>query len=192
MKYMWSKNRISKYIIPIILKDRKPWQYYVEPFVWGANIIDKVDWNRIGSDINPYNIILFKEIQNWFIPPDNITEKEYKKAYKNREINSLVSFIWYWCSYSWKWFWGYARWNDNNWNSRNYCLESKKNILKQKQWIIWINFINSWYQDLEIPNNSIIYCDPPYQNTTSYKYKFNHMEFWDWCRNKKKNDIKYL
>ena len=33
MKYMGSKNRHSKQILPIILKDRSPEQWYVEPFV---------------------------------------------------------------------------------------------------------------------------------------------------------------
>ena len=38
---------------------------------------------------------------------------------------------------------------------------------------------------LEIPENSIIYCDPPYINT-SYKYNnsFCHATFWNWCREK--------
>ena len=32
------------------------------------------------------------------------------------------------------------------------------------------------------------YCDPPYENTASYKAvdKFNHQEFWEWCRTKSK------
>ena len=45
--------------------------------------------------------------------------------------------------------------------------------------------IRSSYEDLEIPRNSIIYCDPPYAGTTGYKDKFNHDEFWKWCRDKK-------
>ena len=32
---MGSKNRIVNEILPIILKDRKPNQWYVEPFVGG-------------------------------------------------------------------------------------------------------------------------------------------------------------
>ena len=51
---MGSKNRIAKHILPIILKDRKENQYYVEPFVGGANMIDKVDGNRIGGEFNKY------------------------------------------------------------------------------------------------------------------------------------------
>ena len=60
---MGSKARISKDILPLILKDRKSNQYYVEPFIGGANTISKVDGKRIGSDINPYLIILLKSIQ---------------------------------------------------------------------------------------------------------------------------------
>ena len=54
MKYMGSKNRIAKHILPIILKDRKEGQWYVEPFVGGANIRDKVECKRIGSDSKHY------------------------------------------------------------------------------------------------------------------------------------------
>ncbi len=35
MKYMGSKARFAKDILPIILKDRKPEQWYVEPFARG-------------------------------------------------------------------------------------------------------------------------------------------------------------
>jgi DNA adenine methylase len=41
MKYMGSKNRIAKYILPIMLKERGQ-RIWVEPFVGGANMIDKV------------------------------------------------------------------------------------------------------------------------------------------------------
>ena len=31
----------------------------------------------------------------------------------------------------------------------------------------------------------MIYCDPPYENSTSYHLKdFNHLEFWQWTREK--------
>lgn len=45
MKYMWSKNRIAKYIVPILNKynDRT---YYIEPFVWWANRITQSNNTR--------------------------------------------------------------------------------------------------------------------------------------------------
>ena len=66
MKYMGSKSRIAKYILPIILKDRKDDQYYVEPFCGGCNMIDKVGGNRIANDNNPYLIQMWKAlIDGW-------------------------------------------------------------------------------------------------------------------------------
>jgi DNA adenine methylase len=30
------------------------------------------------------------------------------------------------------------------------------------------------YNELEIPDNSIVYCDPPYEGTTAYRDDFDH------------------
>ncbi|NRB83319.1 MAG: hypothetical protein HRU49_06050 [Winogradskyella sp.] len=50
MKYMGSKARFAKDLLPIILKDRKPNQVYLEPFAGGMNMTDKVDGMRIAND----------------------------------------------------------------------------------------------------------------------------------------------
>ena len=62
MKYMGSKNRIAKEILPIMLKERGQ-RTWVEPFVGGANMIDKVSGNRIGADANKYLIAMWKGLQ---------------------------------------------------------------------------------------------------------------------------------
>jgi DNA adenine methylase len=83
---MGSKRRIAKEILPIILRDRKPNQWYVEPFVGGANLIDKVDGNRIGADINRYLIKALCLIRDnpELIPKNNkeYTEEMFNKAKK--------------------------------------------------------------------------------------------------------------
>lgn len=38
------------------------------------------------------------------------------------------------------------------------------------------------YWELDIPENSIVYCDPPYDGTTKYKDAFDHQKFWTWVR----------
>ena len=38
------------------------------------------------------------------------------------------------------------------------------------------------YDKIDIPDNSFIYCDPPYANTKQYAKSFNSVAFWDWCR----------
>lgn len=47
MKYVGSKGRHARSILPLVLKNRKPGQAYVEPFVGGANTLDKVDGVRV-------------------------------------------------------------------------------------------------------------------------------------------------
>ena len=80
---MGSKARHAKEILPIILADREEGQWYVEPFVGGANVIDKVDGNRLGSDINPYVISIYNSLNNGWEPPKEISEDTYKQIKKN-------------------------------------------------------------------------------------------------------------
>ena len=79
---MGSKNRIAKHILPIILKDRKSEQWYVEPFVGGANIIDKVSGNRKAADNNEHVIDALCFIRDGDIPKNNkeFTEDSYNAA----------------------------------------------------------------------------------------------------------------
>lgn len=38
------------------------------------------------------------------------------------------------------------------------------------------------YKDVVIPNGAVVYCDPPYANTTKYVTgEFNSKEFWTWA-----------
>ncbi len=104
MKYMGSKNRFAKFLLPIILKDRASTQWYVEPFVGGANIIDKVKGKRLGGDSNEYIICLLQGVQQGFIPPDFISELEYQQAQALKDVTPLTSFIGFGCSYAGKWF----------------------------------------------------------------------------------------
>jgi DNA adenine methylase len=182
---MGSKNRHANEILSITLHNRKQNQYYIEPFMGGCNIIDKVDGNRIGNDIHYYLVSLFVAIQKGWEPPDTISEEQYQNIRTNKGSfpPELVGFVGFGCSYSGKWFGGYARGNANNGLPRNYCLESKKNILAQFNGIQGIVFENKNYWELNIPTNSIIYCDPPYANTTKYKDNFDHELFWNWCKN---------
>lgn len=45
-----------------------------------------------------------------------------------------------------------------------------------------ITWTSKSYEQVQIPENSIVYCDPPYKNTAEYLTKFNHTQFWNWVR----------
>lgn len=190
MRYTGNKSRISKHILPIILKDRKPNQWFVEPFVGGANITSKVDGLRLASDSNAHLIKFYKELQEGWLPPVHITKEEYYHIKENQELDSRMT-IWagICCSYGGKWFGGYL--NDYQESKRlkngrlpNHQEEARRGLLLQIPKLKSVNFITSDYKDLTIPPNSIIYCDPPYKGTIKYKVDIDHDEFWDWCRGK--------
>ena len=48
-----------------------------------------------------------------------------------------------------------------------------------------IEFRNTDYQDVPIPENCVIYCDIPYANTSKYqrhkKMEFDYERFYDWA-----------
>lgn len=180
MKYMGSKSKHAKDLLPIILSNRQPGQYYVEPFVGGANMIDKVTGPRIGSDINEYLIATYTAITNGWTPPQDIDEALYKDIQKNKAKypKELVGYTGFQLSYAGKWFGGYRR---DKIGKRNYSQEAYDNMMKQIPLIKDVKFYNKSFRELEIPKNSLVYCDPPYANTTSYKDAFDHKDFWAWC-----------
>ena len=77
---------------------------------------------------------------------------------------------------------------NGNYKKRNYTKESIDNISKQIDSMKGVEFSSGDYFDLDIPSNSIIYCDIPYKDTKQYATSkdFNHEQFWDWCREKTK------
>ena len=186
MKYMGSKNRIAKHILPIMLDatNERGISTWVEPFVGGANMIDKVPshFKRIGADINPYLIdalILIRDNPE-LIPKNNkeYTEDMYNIAKRQTKMSSLDALAMFQYSFGSKFKGGWAK----NKRGTDYVKECLKNILIQSKKIKDVEFLSSSYIDLEIPSNSLIYCDPPYKGTTKYKDDFNHEIFWEWCR----------
>lgn len=196
MKYMGSKNRIAKYILPIMLKDRQPEQWFVCPFVGGGNLIDKVDGNRLGSDINPYVIAALKLIRdNPESLPNLVTEDDYKNA-KELEDVGLKGYIGFAMSFGGKWFGGYRRdkrgQEGNMENMQTQSRRSKSSAVKQSPKLKGVVFVNKSYDELKLPPNSIVYCDIPYKQTTTYKDKFDYEKFYEWVRKVSKNHKVYI
>lgn len=185
MKYMGSKARHAKHILPIILADRKEGQWYVEPFVGGANVIDKVDGNRIGADLNEHVIALWQAVSEGWVPPEFISEDEYGQLRAKNAVDALTAFVAIGCSYGGKFWGGYARGKNSKGVERNYCAESARFVNRQAPHLKGVAFIHSCYKNLTLPPQSIIYCDPPYANTTKYSTGgFCHESFWKWCDEK--------
>ena len=187
MKYMGSKNRIAKDILPIILKDRKEGQWYIEPFVGGANMIDKVTGNRVGLDTNEYLIEALKLIRDDpYSIPEIITESDYNNMKLNKNVDGLTGFTAFSMSFGGKFFGGYRRDKKGSKgcieNMKTQTRRSRENAIKQSPYLKGVHFEVKDYKKLITTEKCIIYCDPPYENTTKYRDSFNHKEYWDWVR----------
>ena len=195
MQYFGGKSKVSKEIAEKINNELIPNQTFVDLFCGSCNIISKINANRIriANDKHKYLIEMFKGLQNGETLPDDVSEETYKYIKTNKDENKfLTGFIGFSCSFSGKWFGGYAR------NSRgdNFCAQSKKSLLRKFENLKNVKFINEDFYNVDIPNGSLVYCDIPYKNSTPYAKDevgiFNHEIFYDWVRKNRFNFTVYV
>ncbi len=195
MIYMGSKNRISRYILPIMLSYAKEYGLitWVEPFVGGGNMIDKVpnNFKRIGIDYNPHTIEALIAVRDLVDKlPDQLTEDEYKTL-KGSEPEPIKSWLRFVASFGGKFDNGYAR--EKGSDETTFIGYGKRNAQKQSPNLQGVKFINGSYDEYSDFENCLIYCDPPYEGTTSYKTgAFDHPNFWDWCRKMSKKNLVFI
>ena len=144
----------------------------------------------ICNDKHEYLIEMLKGVQNGYELPEHISEEEYKyiKSHKD-EDKILAGFVGFGCSFGGKFFGGYAR----NKEQTNYALQSKKSLLKDMIYLPNVEFTCLDYRDVDIPNGSIVYADPPYANTTTYQgQKFDSEAFWEYMRQISKHNQVFI
>lgn len=203
MKYMGSKSRIAKYIVPIIQKaiDDSGYKIYIEPFGGGMNVIDKiVGVKRYGCDLNKYLISLFEHLQRGESLPDEVSRETYSSIRSNPDQfeDWMVGCVGFLASYNGRFFdGGYAQHGYEKTKSgeryRNYYREAKDNILAQMPDLLDVKFVVRNYLDIN-PSGAVIYCDPPYAGTKQYKNatQFNHEQFWDVMRRWSQDNIVFI
>lgn len=193
MRYMGSKNRLAKEIAPIIQSyiDDNNIDLYVEPFTGGGNMIDKIRCKRrIGYDIEKYVMSTLIALRDGWIPPERVTEEEYKhiKEHKEEYPPELVGYCGYQLSYGGKFFDCYRR---DKVGKRDYCREAYNFTFKQVPHLEGIEFYIKDYREIDEPKGAVIYCDPPYRDTGKYTAVggFNHEEFYEWVVRLAKDNI---
>lgn len=181
MKYMGSKARLKKHIIPIINASGR---VYCEPFAGGMNMIDGVldAKARFANDSNKYVVATFEALCNGW-NPEFITREHYNELRKLNGDDHLIGWAGIACSYSGKWFGGYAGIVETKCGRRDYQAEAIKNAIKQVKNLKGVTFSSLNYNEMDIDDGSVVYCDPPYAGTTGYSSSFDSDEFWRWVRN---------
>ena len=200
MKYMGSKSKIKKHIVPILqhIIDSNNIEIYIEPFVGGANIIDSIRCNnKIGGDNNEALIELLKHVRDGGSLPKEITKELYDDVRSNKNTNKyekwFVGAIGFLSSYNGRYFdGGYAKTIiTKSGTIRNYYDEAKRNILQQAKNLLDIEFKYGDYTQFSDVKNGLIYCDIPYKDKKQYgtSKNFDYKAFWKWCEEMSKNNI---
>lgn len=197
MKYVGSKNRLSKELAPIIqsyITDDTV--AYIEPFVGGANMIDKIDHhNKIGSDLHKELIELLKYTRdNYDKLPTTFTEEEYNKVKHNRHSYEpwYVGLVGFCGAFGATYMAGFARATKaDKVTPRDMPAEGIRNLVKQAPKLKGIDFQHRSFLDYN-PNDykgCVFYLDPPYRATFGYSTgKFPYKEFDKWVVELAKNN----
>lgn len=198
MRYVGSKNRLSKELAPIIqsyITDDTV--AYIEPFVGGANMIDKIKHHtKIGSDLHYELIELLKYVRdNYDKLPKTVTEEEYRKVKQNRDAYEswYVGLVGFCASFGSKYFGGFARaYKADKVTMIDVPAGGIRSLKKQAPKLNGIDFQCKPFLDYN-PNdykNCVFYLDPPYRNTLGYSTgRFPHAEFDKWAIALAKNNI---
>lgn len=210
MIFQGSKAKYAESIVPKLQRiiDENNIIYYIEPFVGGANVIDKVYCEfKIGCDKNAPLIALHQKAQKDFksIPEHGTSELWYraKDAYRaaqgdpyiiqnNPDAPELweIGAIAFLGSFNHGGFSrGYAKPEGErdpyNEAYRNLEKQAKKEEYKEITFVWEPNYSTLYLPEKEL-DKCLIYCDPPYEGTKPYGYafetKFDYKEYWNWIR----------
>ena len=191
MQYMGGKSRISKQIAEVLNSAINKDTPFVSLFCGSCAIESKVQADvKILNDKHPYLIAMWQALQNGWMPPDVVTKEEYYRVKANMDENpALTGFVGFGCSFGGKWWGGYAK----DKRGDDYCGQAKRGLLKDLSGVVNATFTCLDYRDLEIPDNAVVYCDPPYANTTGYTVgQFDTNEFWNYMRQLSKRCDVYI
>jgi len=149
---------------------------------------------------------MWRELQKGWIPPEFIDEQTYQHIKENKEKYdpALTCYAGFVCSFNSFWFSGYRGLvtrvrTDTSGNrvQENQQQYARNHLLKQIPNMTNVVLSCSTYENMYIPDNSIIYCDPPYFDVSQpyIERGFDSTMFWEWVRfltTSKHNYIVYI
>jgi DNA adenine methylase len=192
MAYIGGKSKCYSHITLILNDPKYDNKKYLEPFMGMCHILRRVVNKKkyVASDINPNLYHLLKGIQEH--KKFKFISKEKYSILKNQSESSfeksLAAFTY---SYNGKEFGGYTLTDKNQ--TRNYPQERIRyyKTLQENDTFKQTKLKNCAYNKWK-PSGYLIYCDPPYKDTTDYHTDFNHTEFWNTVREWSKNNTVFV
>lgn len=169
---------------------------YCEPFCGMLGVYQHIPdlfnqkMSYLAGDTNDSVIRMWKRAQKKWKPPTTCTKDEYDRL-KVSSSSALKGYIGHQYSFGGQYFMGYAPLYGKTVDSS----KASTKVVSIAKKLSTATFSTGSYTQYSNLSNFIIYCDPPYQNT-SQRYKvmdgFDSEEFWDWCRMMSKKNIIFV
>ena len=171
VRYLWSFSNGGRYYL--YPKEIEP---YKRAYHFARNCNDRTEWNAIGLDkVEPTRLSIrdhAEEIKDnyirWWLK-HNCYEGDIEALIANQSLENLMSLQ-----------------SLENLH-RLESLQSLENLHSLES----LTISKADYKDIFVSEpTTVIYCDPPYINTSGYEDAiresgFNHAEFYDWCEAQK-------
>lgn len=177
MRYMGGKSRIAKEITEVMLELSNKREVYVEPFLGGGAVAEHMCphfEHKYLSDMHEDLMLMWQALLEGWEPPEVVTPDEYAEL-RHAAPSAMRGFVGFGGSFGGKWFGGYAKGDKGDG-----VPTSRRVVLKQAAKLKGAKVSAAGYQTLpSVPAAPLIYCDPPYADTTSYSTdSFDSAAFW--------------
>ena len=200
MKYFGGKNRSGKRIATILneIIEDKNIKNYVELFVGSGGVFKHISCeNKIINDKEPLIMEFHKHIasggkieleyEDYYEDLEPIYN-EFKKGNYGVTPPGVVGYVAYQCSFGGMKFQTFAREKLEKGRKTDYFKGGLSSLLKKQNYKN-TKILNLDFRDVQIPKNSLIYCDPPYKSTNGYSVEFDNVFFENYINELSKDNI---
>lgn len=190
VKYLGSKRGIAKPLSAFLLS-RLAGRYFVEPFCGGINMTAAMEpaGPRLATDAHPALFYLYRAWRKGWRPPSSVSEALYQQIRaRNDPTDPMTGFVGFGCSFGGKFWGGFAR----SAKGENFAAQSLSSLSKKFARCSAVTFGLESYERLSPHRDCLVYCDPPYAQTTGYSLAFDSARFWEHVRGWSRAGIEVL
>jgi DNA adenine methylase len=187
MQYLGGKNRQAPGIVRRIVELSK-FRHVVEPFCGGCNVT--AAFTRRGltveaSDLHAPLIAMWNAVvqRGWLPQGQDLLRETWELAKDLPDTDPMKAFIGFACSFGGRYFTSPAL-GLNSSSSLTYMQTGRRALeTKLRSFHKLATFQHQSFFDIKPRSGVILYCDPPYDNTTGYNgtRQFDSAAFWDRC-----------
>jgi DNA adenine methylase len=170
---------------------------YCEPFVGMCGVYRYIpilfgekNLKYLAGDTNKSVIKMWTQVQKGWRPPVSTTEKEYNSL-REGPPSALKGYIGHQYSFGGQFFMGYS----TKYGKTPDSTRASNNVVEIGKSMESVEFKYGSYEQYSNLKNYIIYCDPPYENSSQRYTAMNGFlseEFWEWCRKMARRNIIFV